>query len=538
MRRHCLIAFSLANFCFFNAWREVLSPEGVSYLYYWKQYPGYAALAALALNVLLLASIFVASVYLLRRVGGANGERIGQIIFLLVFLRTVNNIRAQFEFFSTSHIRLLIGRAGYIGAMLLVFSLIIFAIWRYGLRRVARGFALVLLIWSPFGLLGFAQATWWALKYGPATAREKTVASPLKLNDTQRPRVVWLIFDEMDERLAFAARPPGLSLPAFDRLRSESLYATNAFPPAGHTSQSIPALLTGQLISAVKPIGPGDLLLTIPANGKAAGWSERSDIFSEARAAGTNSALVGWFHPYCRVIGDRLTSCHWEQGSQRIDTSKLSLTSNLIRQDSDLLRLLPFCAKLRERLSANPWNYESKHLADYVTLMGDAENVVGDQNFGLVFIHLPVPHPPAIYNRARGDFSWRESSYLDNLALADRVLAQLRQRMEETGVWERTTLIVSSDHWWRSDYWSRRIFWSQADQAIAGVQVDHRIPFIVKLAGQTTASQHDAAFNTVLTHDLILEVLRGGISNQKDLAGWIDKHRTIGESPYQSYEDE
>jgi arylsulfatase A-like enzyme len=169
--------------------------------------------------------------------------------------------------------------------------------------------------------------------------------------------------------------------------------------------------------------------------------------------------------------------------------------------------------------------------------MGDAENVVGDQSFGLVFIHLPVPHPPAIYNRASGNFAMQKNGYLDNLALADRVVGELRQKMEQAGVWEHTTLIVSSDHWWRSDYWRKRVFWSGADEAIAGV-VDHRIPFIVKLAGQTTAAQYDAAFNTVLTHDLILEVLRGGISNQGDLAGWLDKHRTIGESPYQSYEDE
>jgi hypothetical protein len=538
MRRHCIIAFSLANFCFFNAWREVLSPEGLSYLYYWKQYPGYAALAALAINVLLLASIFAAGVCLLRRAGGVTGERASQIIFLLVFLRTVNNIRAQFEFLSTSHIHLVIGRAGYIAAMLLVFLLIIFAIRRYGLRRVARGFALVLLIWSPFGLLGFAQASWWALKYGRATARERTPAPALEFNSNQRPRVVWLIFDELDEHLAFAARPTGLSLPELDRLRADSLFATNAFPPAGHTSQSIPALLTGQLIAAVKPIEPGELQLTIPSDGRSVPWTVQPDIFTAARASGFNSALVGWYHPYCRVIADRLTSCHWEPASQRIDPSKLSLTSNLIRQDNDLLRLLPFSARLRERLSAKRRDYVAEHLADYLTLMSHAENVVADQNFGLVFVHLPAPHPPGIYDRAGRNFSSQETSYPDNLALADRALGELRKKMEQAGVWDRSAVIVSSDHWWRADYWRGRIFWSQADQAVAGAQVDHRIPFMVKLAGQTTASQYDAAFNTVLTHDLILKILRGGISDQKDLAGWLDKHRTIGESPYQSYEDE
>lgn len=537
MRRHCLIAFSLANFCFFVAWREVLSPQGVSYLYYWKEYPGYAALMALVCNVLLLAAIFVAGFYLLRRFGGATGERVGQAIFLVVFLRAVNNIRTQFESLSTLHIRLLIGRGGYIVAVFLVLALITFAIWRYGLRRVARGVALILLIWSPFGLLGFAQATWWAVKYGRATSRERATAPAFKLDNSGRPRVVWLIFDEMDQRLAFSARPENLGLPEFDRLRSESLFATNAFPPAGHTSQSIPALLTGQLISAVKPIGPGNLLLTIPASGKTVGWSAQSDIFSEARASGINAALVGWFHPYCRVIGDRLTTCHWEPGSQTLDLTKLSLIKNFRRQDGDLLRLLPFSTPLKARLfPPETRNFPAEQLADYFALMQAAAGVVVNKNIGLVFIHLPVPHRPYIYDRSRMSFSTPELSYLDNLALADRALGELRREMEQAGVWESSTVVVSSDHWWRSDYWRGRIFWTEFDQALE-VTLDRRVPFMIKLPAQKTTSNYDAPFNTVLTHDLIMDVLSGKVSNASQAAGWLDSHRTIGESPYQGYED-
>src|SRR4030095_307215 len=164
MRRHWILALSLANLCFFSAWREVLSPQGLSYLYYWKQYPGYASLEALIINVLLLASVFVSGFYLVSRWGGANGLKLGQAIFLLVFLRALNNIRAQFDSLSTTHWRLLIGRAGYIAAFALVFLLIAYAIKRYGISRVARAAALIVLVWSPFGVLGLAQGTWLAVK--------------------------------------------------------------------------------------------------------------------------------------------------------------------------------------------------------------------------------------------------------------------------------------------------------------------------------------------------------------------------------------
>ncbi|MCM3902255.1 MAG: sulfatase-like hydrolase/transferase [Pyrinomonadaceae bacterium] len=539
MPRHWILAFSLSNLCFFNAWREVLSPQGLSYLYYWKQYPGYVALAALVINVLLLALIFLTGFYLLRRLGGSNWVKFGQALFLLVFLRALNNIQAQFDSLSTSHLRLLLGRAGYIVAVFLVLSLIAFAIKRYGLDRVARAAAMIVLILSPFGVLGLTQASWLAVKYGRSVSRERTATTAFNPSTSPRPRVLWLVFDEMDEHLAFSGRPAGLSLPEFDRVRAEALVATNAFPPAGHTSQSIPALLTGQLISAVKPIDPGELLVTIAARNETVNWSTEPDTFSDARAAGLNTALVGWYNPYCRVIGDHLTSCRWEAATQRIDPTKLSLKKNLIRQNSDLLRLLPFTARIRARLlPAETRDYRSEFLADYLTLMRQAEDAVANQEFGLLFIHLPVPHPPYIYDRAKGDLTvTQEGSYLDSLALADRALGDLRQKMEQAGTWDSTSVVISSDHWWRSDYWRKHFFWTASDQMVQGERVEHRVPFMIKLAGQKTTLPYNPPFNTVLTRSLIREVLNGNISEPGQVAAWLDTHRTIGESPYQDYED-
>ena len=56
--------------------------------------------------------------------------------------------------------------------------------------------------------------------------------------------------------------------------------------------------------------------------------------------------------------------------------------------------------------------------------MPQAEALIRDQSISFVFIHLPVPHPPGIYDRSTG----REragGTYIDNLALADRSLGEL-----------------------------------------------------------------------------------------------------------------
>ncbi len=156
-----------------------------------------------------------------------------------------------------------------------------------------------------------------------------------------------------------------------------------------------------------------------------------------------------------------------------------------------------------------------------------------DPDLDLILIHSPAPHPPGIYDTAKNDFSRDgKSSYVDNLKLVDRTLSDLRRAMENSGMWDKTTVIISSDHWWRTEMWSRGPFWTHADAVASGGKMDHRIPFMVRLAGQNAGITYTPAFNTVVTHDLILALLRGEVSNPDSLTGWLDHHRSISDSPY------
>lgn len=535
MYKKLAIAFSVANLCFFKAWSEALSPLSPAYLYFWRDYPGYAPIISLAINVFLLTTIFYACFSLLWRLGGSTFHNLARASFLIIFLRALNLARAQTV--STHELRSLFGRVGLfaIGTLLLV--LLVLGIVRFGLARVAGGAAIIALVISPFGLVGLTQASWLAIKYGRIW-QERPLAPILTANAKAQPRVLWLIFDEMSEDQVFGDRSAGLSLPSLDRLQAEALQATNAFPPAGHTTQSIPALLIGRLIASVRPAGPHELMLTFPAQPAAVGWTSQPDIFTEARAAGFNTAIVGWYHPYCRVLGDRLTSCLWEPANE---PRRLSIEERLLRPGVDLLPMLPFTGNYRDRLVRRTGEeIRIAHLAGYQTLLAAATKAATNPTFGLTFIHLPVPHPPYIYDRRKGVWDTTEQrEYLDNLALADRTLGELRLAMERAGTWEGTTIVISSDHWWRKDYWRRFAvgpYWGSTDALYLG-RIDHRIPFLVRMAGQKTASRYEAPFNTVLTHDLILDIMKQRISNPEQIPAWLDMHKTIGESPYQAYDD-
>jgi arylsulfatase A-like enzyme len=93
--------------------------------------------------------------------------------------------------------------------------------------------------------------------------------------------------------------------------------------------------------------------------------------------------------------------------------------------------------------------------------------------------------------------------------LADKELGQMRRAMETSGQWDKTWLIVSADHSLGSALIDR---------------LDTRVPFIVKPPGANEPLTYSPKFNTIVTHDLILAILRGEIASQRELAPWLDKH--------------
>jgi arylsulfatase A-like enzyme len=154
------------------------------------------------------------------------------------------------------------------------------------------------------------------------------------------------------------------------------------------------------------------------------------------------------------------------------------------------------------------------HIRTYQAMLARAEQVVADRNFQFALIHLPVPHAPHTYNRQTGEFSRKNSpvsAYVDSLALVDRTLGELRKRMEGAGVWDSTTVLVSSDHSYR------------VSEVLDG-KWDSRIPFLLKLAGRSEGQTLDQEFNTIISGELLLAILKGEVQTAQEAANWIKDH--------------
>src|SRR5262249_1425026 len=284
----------------------------------------------LMLDVLLLASLFWALCAFARRRGQGPLLPLGRWAFLFAAYVALDGVRRQFYGHLTAPaLTAVMGKTAFIALLVVASFLIVYTLARHS-RRVVSVARAVILILSPFALMTFSQAAWSLVKSRPANAAAKNKLTA-RAGNNMRPatRVLWVIFADVDYHSAFARRPSSVELPELDRLRAESVAAANAYPPAKWTMRSLPALITGRLVADAQPSSYNELALTFDGTGEPAPWSAQPNVFSRARAIGGSSAVVGWYHPYCRVIGADLTRCSSTAVANEMDRRSRSLSQSM-----------------------------------------------------------------------------------------------------------------------------------------------------------------------------------------------------------------
>jgi arylsulfatase A-like enzyme len=166
------------------------------------------------------------------------------------------------------------------------------------------------------------------------------------------------------------------------------------------------------------------------------------------------------------------------------------------------------------------WREEDIGAMRYITANGF--RMLRNPSLNLVFIHIPVPHPPGIWDTRDKRFTLENSNYIDNLALADATLGQIRSVMEEQGNWDSSTVLISGDHPYRPALWESRRLLKGEMAAVTQSRPFPYVPFFLKLPGQHSEVDYTKAFNNVLNADLALEILKGQLKTPQEVVSWLD----------------
>lgn len=330
-------------------------------------------------------------------------------------------------------------------------------------------------------------------------------------------RVVWILMDELSYDQVFDHRQPGLDLPHFDELSSESVGFSDVQPEGYYTERILPALFLGRKVNSVRSSLDRDLWVHYV---KPEGWApfpQEKSIFGEAKRLNWTTGVAGWYNPYCEILRDVLDSCYWT-ASDPFPGRRPGETPGIA--DSMLLpvrKLLEFFGQS----SREPYSTASEsHEYEYKNLTQAANSLIENGSIDFVFLHLPVPHPPGIYNRRTSQLS-PGGSYIDNLALADKTLGDLLSLIQKTPAANRTTLILSSDHSWRVKMWKADPSWTKEDERVSQDKFDPRPVLMVHFPGQAQAELRTEPVPELMVHGILEGALRGKLRSQQDLDQWL-----------------
>ncbi len=498
--RRAATAISLAGLFFLDSWVAILYNQNPWYAF---AFLGVPDVVAALINTVLLAGCFIVAAWVLSRATRGRALKEFGVVFALGFAI----LTAAYRIWDLRPLALLDSAPSWLVPVGLVLGIIALLLL-YRMRRPLAGASrVILLVLFPVVVMMMAQSVGILITQGDQAHTGAISIFEDSENETgggrvtrERPhvtRVVWLIFDELDQRAAFCERPAEVSLPSLDRLREEAVYATAAYPPAGSTDASLPAMTTGRMVEDVPSATLYELHLLFEGASSVTRWRDADHVFRMAADRGFRVAAGGYFAPYNHVFE---TDIHrylpgWI-GERTVPEAMRGQAFDLIPGlDTATLRAI-----------------EKHRVLEDATL-----RAVTNPGLDLVFAHFMIPHAPWIYDSDRGELDYRVTArcdvagYLDNVRLVDRVLSRIDAQMAEGGKMENTALIVTSDHWWRD-----------ADGRYD--TIDHRVPFLLRMPGQRTGIPVDIPWNTALGYHLVLDILDGKIRDGVEAAQWIHDH--------------
>lgn len=527
------IALSIANLCFLYVWSETLRVASDNYAaYFMDTPPDREFLWALLVDIVVLGAV-VFCLLLLRgnptRPLRALASTILAVICLFALYQCYHSIHGSIP-------------NNYIASWILriaVVVIVIFAI--FARKRALAGLRVAFLIVSPLFLVLAAHGL--SLYYGKSQKQFMPGhAAGLLPHVTSHNRVIWIIFDELDSKYAFEKRPARIQLPHFDALRKISIFSDKITSPARDTIASLPSLLLAKRIPDedhlnlfVRPIQ-----VRFAGCSKAVAFQSQPNVFQRARALGFNTAVSGWYHPYCRDFGRDLSACATTTGAQ----TWLTVFQQLLRGRSFLekavflagwqARALPLVGR-RHWISPMPNEYVLLRQVLIDKLQYELKHgmpMLENPKLNFVLLHIPCPHPPGVWDIRKQAFTTDGTpDYIDNLENADRIMGKIRRTLERTGQWDQSTVLVSSDHPYRPHDWLvLQVLPHPAEMArLTQLKWQPYIPFFLKMPGQKTGIEYHRSFNSMLSSNLLLAALQGEIRTSAQAVQWLDAHAAASE---------
>jgi hypothetical protein len=328
-------------------------------------------------------------------------------------------------------------------------------------------------------------------------------------------RIIWILFDELSYDQTFDHRAPGIQLPNFERLLAGSVSFSDLKPVGFYTDRIIPSLISGVRMDRIRSTIDGHLWYRDDAQHQWLAYNPNTSLFALAHQNGWNTGVDGWFNPYCRILAPFVDTCSWEANATPYELFGASEEKSAMENAA----VFPGRFGAQFRRIATP---QERQIQIYRNIMANAGAMIDDRQLGFMFIHIPVPHGPGIFDR-RSHQLRPGGTYLDRLVLADDTLGALMNEIACSPSATQTAIIVSSDHAWRIFLSRHGEDWSDEEERASGGRFDDRPVLLVHFGNQHKGAEIHRAMPEMIEHNVIAGMLLGQIGNPEDLIAFISQ---------------
>jgi Sulfatase len=517
-----IVCLSYVNLCFLNVWMEMNNRGTDAYRKYGETWQ---KLAAVTLDILILAIVLWGVLYLALWTGEGAWIRFVKWSAIIGLLLPANILRLNDTLLSSDSVsipkaagsRIVVLLAAAAAAILLLVK------WERISTRVTTVLLILLAPIMPLAVGTAAAHIWQGPPHGLYPNKPLQPALP---QSAGAPRVLWILFDEWDQALIFPERPAGLSLPELDRFQSRAFRANRAYSPSRKTIVSVPSLLTGKIFVNALPESWNEVMMVYDPGRAPMALSAQETIFSVARRCGFNVGIVGWYLPYCRLFPE-CTVCSWHPAIGPLTRGEYEKPyPGLNMMVLTLTRQFEYVPLLKRLGTVNLESYETPmakayHAISYGEIHDDMLKAITNPRLNLIFVHVNVPHLPAIHDVSREVISNdRNTTYLGNLRLVDRTLGDIRRTLEKAGMWDTSTILLTADHPLRMRAHER----PEALPAVRGLRQHNQVPYLLRMPGETQGVVYDTPMNTIVTKDLLIAIMNRQVASHQQIAAWLDQH--------------
>jgi hypothetical protein len=392
-------------------------------------------------------------------------------------------------------------------------ALVAAAICVYGARlgEISRA-----IVWRLGRLIGLGCLALLCYEVADAVFSHPEPGRPRFITPAQKSHTIMvLLFDELDEELAFRLRPQRITIPNLTEFDRQALHATRVSPIASMTTTAIPSLLTGRQLRRAEPESAQVLELYTGDKTTRRAWDARNTLFAELKASGINSAVLGWHHPYCRVLASEIAACVAYPNVDATDPSRLAFyygrRGPMLMPPLASLPWVGIAAQLRA-VAEEQYSQVRRGLETLVSW-------ISDRRLGFIWAHFPLPHPPGML---AGQARSLQPNYFDNLALVDDTVGIALAELKRNGRWDDSIVVITSDHGLRRDIWQPRPGWTKEEDRQLAIRGKREfVPLIVHLPQQDKHVSFAQPLSAMVLHDLILEWSQGRLIQPDVLISWV-----------------